>query len=334
MRIISCASYYGSGSSAITDLISEYEDVFSLTNEEFRFVQDPNGISDLEYNLVENFNRHNSGWALKQYKKKVDFYSGNFLTHRYEKYFKGNWKKISYNYINELTDFSYKGSWVYDILAKGTIYFYFTLILNKLLKETIWRKQPERSLNLLKNEITYCSHPSEEKFLKLTRNYIFELFNSISGNSSNIMVDQIVPSTNLKRYIRYFDDIKVIIVDRDPRDIYCLEKNIWKDGLVPNSPKIFCKWYKYTRYGRNKELRENKTNVKFIQFEDLIYNYDATVKEIENWLGLKHHIYPKKFLNPNKSIKNTRTWGKYPYLKKDIKFIEEKLSDYLYEYDK
>ena len=82
MRIISCASYYGSGSSAITDLISEYEDVFSLTNEEFRFVQDPNGISDLEYNLVENFNRHNSGWALKQYKKKVDFYPGNFLTHR------------------------------------------------------------------------------------------------------------------------------------------------------------------------------------------------------------------------------------------------------------
>ena len=67
MRIISCASYYGSGSSAITDLISEYDNVFSFTDEEFRFTHDPDGISDLEYNLVQNFNRHNSGRALKRY---------------------------------------------------------------------------------------------------------------------------------------------------------------------------------------------------------------------------------------------------------------------------
>ena len=61
MRFISCASYYGSGSSAITDFVSEFDSVYSFTDEEFRFVQDPDGISDLEYNLVENFNRHNSG---------------------------------------------------------------------------------------------------------------------------------------------------------------------------------------------------------------------------------------------------------------------------------
>lgn len=77
MRFISCASYYGSGSSAITDFVSEFDNVYSFTNEEFRFIQDPNGISDLEYNLVENFNRHNSGHALKRYKKLVDFYCGN-----------------------------------------------------------------------------------------------------------------------------------------------------------------------------------------------------------------------------------------------------------------
>ena len=43
-----------------------------MTNYEFRFVQDPDGISDLEYNLVENHNRHNSGHALKRFKKLVD----------------------------------------------------------------------------------------------------------------------------------------------------------------------------------------------------------------------------------------------------------------------
>ena len=77
MRFISCASYYGSGSSAITDFVSEFDSVYSFTDEEFRFVQDPDGVSDLEYNLVENFNRHNSGHAIKRYKKLVDFYCGN-----------------------------------------------------------------------------------------------------------------------------------------------------------------------------------------------------------------------------------------------------------------
>lgn len=79
MRFISCASYYGSGSSAITDFVSEFDTVYSFTDEEFRFVQDPDGVSDLEYNLVENFNRHNSGHAIKRYKKLVDFYCGNMF---------------------------------------------------------------------------------------------------------------------------------------------------------------------------------------------------------------------------------------------------------------
>ena len=95
MRFISCASYYGSGSSAITDFVSEFDTVYSFTDEEFRFVQDPDGVSDLEYNLVENFNRHNSGHAIKRYKKLVDFYCGNMFGKKYEKFFHGNWKKYS-----------------------------------------------------------------------------------------------------------------------------------------------------------------------------------------------------------------------------------------------
>lgn len=86
MKFITCASYYGVGSSAVTDYVSEFSSVFSFTNEEFRFIQDPDGISDLEFNLVECFNRHNSGHSLKRYKKLVDFYAGNFLLPRYQSF--------------------------------------------------------------------------------------------------------------------------------------------------------------------------------------------------------------------------------------------------------
>lgn len=333
MKFITCASYYGSGSSAITDLISEYSSVLSFTDEEFRFLQDPHGISDLEYYLVENFNRHNSGWALKQYKKLVDFYSGNFITKRYEKYFKGNWKNESYNYIDSLTLFTYHGWWMYDLLDKGKFYYFLKRFPNKILKTTVWRGKPDRALNMMKNEITYCSHPSEEEFLNYTKRYIEQLFASVNPENKILMVDQLFPSTNIKRFNRYFNDIKIFLVDRDPRDIFVLEKYVWKDGLIPTDPVLFCKWYKYTRYNKKKEVSDN-INVKYIQFEDLIFKYGQIVPEIEKWVGLKEedHTRSKKIFNPKESLQNTQTWLKYRCNINEIKYIEKELKDYLYDF--
>ena len=333
MRFISCASYYGSGSSAITDFVSEFDNVYSFTNEEFRFIQDPNGISDLEYNLVENFNRHNSGHALKRYKKLVDFYCGNSFNKRYEYFFKGNWKKYSYEYIEKLTDFTYKGWWQYDLLDKGEWYYLRKRILNKILHNTIWKNKPERTLNTMKNELTYCSHPSAKYFIECTKNYIYSLFFSVSNNADIIMVDQIVPPTNLSRYIRYFDDIKVVIVDRDPRDIFILEKYVWRDGIIPEDVELFCKWFKYTRKHR-KEENLNHPSIYFIQFEDMIYNYDKTTKKLMKWLGLgeNFHTRKNKFFIPQKSINNTQTWKKIRCEQKEINYIEKELREYLYQF--
>ena len=146
------------------------------------------------------------------------------------------------------------------------------------------------------------------------------------------MVDQVVPSTNISRYLRYFDNINVIIVDRDPRDVFCLEKYVWKDGMVPTDVKIFCKWFRYTRNGRNNELKNDR--VKFVQFEDLVFKYNNTVKEIENWLKLSSddHVKAQKIFNPQVSIKNTQTWKKYSCNPKEIKYIENNLSEYLYDF--
>ena len=334
MRFISCASYYGSGSSAITDFVSEFENVYSFTDEEFRFIQDPDGISDLEYNLVENFNRHNSGHAIKRYKKLVGFYCGNIFGKKYEKFFKGNWKKCSDDYIDELIDFTYKGWWQYDLLDKGDCFYFRKRILNKILKLTVWRNQPERTLNTMKKEITYCAHPTEKKFLECTKRYIENLFGSVCQNTDIVMVDQIVPPTNLKRYIRYFNDIKVFVVDRDPRDIFILEKYVWKDGIIPSDVEAFCKWFKYTRNHRLIE-QLNDDNICFIQFEDMVYKYDSTAKKIADWLGLKTNEQAKKmqYFNPEISIKNTHTWTKINCDLAEIHYIENELYNFLYRFE-
>lgn len=34
----------------------------------------------------------------------------------------------------------------------------------------------------------------------------------------------LIPTSNISRYVRYVQDLRVIVVDRDPRDIYLMEK--------------------------------------------------------------------------------------------------------------
>lgn len=333
MKFISCASYYGSGSSAITDFVSEFSSVYSFTDEEFRFIQDPDGIADLEYNLVENFNRHNSGHAIKRYIKLVDFYCGNMFGRKYEKFFHGNWKKYSDEYIKKITDFTYHGWWLYDLLDKGKFFYFRKRFVNKFLRITMWKNQPERTFNTLKKEITYCAHPSEDKFIKCTKEYIEKLFASVCEGMDTVMVDQLVPPTNLDRYTRYFNNIKVVIVDRDPRDIFVLEKYVWKDGIIPTDVNDFCKWFKYTRAHRKTESF-NSEKVKLIKFEDMVYKYDETKADIINWLNLQENEHREKqqLFNPNKSIKNTQMWKKIKCDLKEIQYIEEELSEYLYNF--
>ena len=337
MRIISCSSYYGTVSSAVTDYISEFDNCFSLTNHEFRFVQDPGGISDLEYNLVENHHRHNSGHALKKYKKIVDFLSGNILIKKYEPFFNNQWKKISYEYIDSLTAFTQKGYWHQDVIDKGYGFYIRKRLMNKILQKSIWRGRKDYGLNEMPNEITLYSRPSEERFLSLTKEYIDKLFTSANKqNKEDVMVDQIVPPSNLSRYSRYFNDIKVFVVDRDPRDLYLLEKYIWKGTIIPTeNVDIFCKWFKYTRVHRKDEVYD-KENVMFVQFEDLIYKYDDTTEHIKQWLSYDeaNHLLKNKYFDPSKSIKNTQLWNQISGVEKEMDYIKSELTEYLYDYTK
>ena len=335
MKIITCAGYYGSGSSAITDLLSECECVYSLGEYEFRFIHDPEGISDLEYNLVENHNRHNSGHALKRYERYVRFLSGNRIISKYEPFFQNQFLEISNWYINELIDFKFIGMWHQDVIDRGKLFYFIERLINKVYMKfgKIFLNKSYKSVTLLNKEITYFSRP-KEKFLEVTKEYTNRLFNVANiENKEYIMVDQLLPPSNIYRYLRYFEDIKVIVVDRDPRDIYLLEKLYWKGTIVPyHDIDIFCKWFILTREHINDEP-ENKNEVLRIQFEDLIYKYESTIDKIFEFLDIdkKMHKNKKKYFNIDVSINNTRLWEKHKNHKREIEQIELQLSKYLYK---
>lgn len=79
--------------------------------------------------------------------------------------------------------------------------------------------------------------------------YINNLCESIySINDDYVVLDQFVPTTNIRRYLNYVEDLKVIIVDRDLRDIY-LQGTIGGTHVLPHDAEKFAIQYK--RYENN-----------------------------------------------------------------------------------
>jgi len=152
-------------------------------------------------------------------------------------------------------------------------------------------------------------------------------------------LDQAVPPISFSQYLRYFNLPKVIIVDRDPRDLYIMNKVFWGSGYVPSIDiNLFIKWYSQTRQSRKTELSDStriKTGeVLFTQFESLIYEYDNSVEKIMNYTGLSasEHVKKLKCFNPELSIKNTQVYVNYPELQHNINLIENHLGEYCYNF--
>lgn len=331
MKVLTCASYYGTGSSAITDLFSEYDNVHPATSFEFRFAHDPDGLMDLEYHLVENFNREVSGYALKRFVKFVKYNHGTWFHKKYETYFHGKYLEYSNQYIDTLTDFKFKGYWHYDLLAKGKLFYNFAGVCKKI------NRKFKIGHSLMPRELTYCSNPGQEKFLEATRTYTTQLVEYLNDDQKPyIVIDQLVPSTNTAKCLRYFsENMYVFIVDRDPRDVYILCRTSWRhDHLCPReSVEMWCKWYRYVRENSKNQATDK---IMYVQFEDLVYRYEDTIKKIEQFSGLKEEDHVRKFarLNPKRSFYNTQIYSRNKKFEKDIKVIEEMLPEFLYDFDK
>ena len=69
-----------------------------------------------------------------------------------------------------------------------------------------------------------------------------------------------------------------------------------------------------------------------LQFEDLVYNYDSATEKLRKFLGLPENPNPKSIFDPALSKANTQVWNRFPQYEKDIKYIEENLPEYLFDF--
>lgn len=342
--IITTTGFFGTGSSVITNLFQEFTNIDTGQGEyEIRLLYDPDCISDLEYYLVENPHRQITSYAIKRFRKSIDYNSNLLTNHHYERICNGNFKKISYEYIDEICDLKYNGYSYIDLLDKGTLFGFLNRCYMKMKKIIYnhcgWRLDflPETLISA--NTLQYGGTYDSEKFLRATRKYVGEFLKYCNATNKEIlMLDQLVPPTNIGRYMRYFpneEKVRIFVVDRDPRDLYVTCKYFYKtDGIPCRTPEEFCQWFVWTR-GQSLKYQDPECVMR-VQFEDLIYKYEESWEKIVSFCGLNKDLCTmrKKYFDPNLSLQNTQVWLRYKQAEQDVNYIYNHLKEYCYDYEK
>lgn len=317
-KYILIGGFAGSGSSAIVDLFKEFDNC-KLLDFELRFITDFDGITNLENNLVRCWTPYNADIAIKRYIKFIERLSSKYKSPYcgidHTKYFGKAFYNISKMYINSLIDNKYKGRWVG---INNLIYIIFSKI-NSILKTDFFTLK--KNINI--------SYPGN-KFYEKTAYYLNQLFNSlnISDNIEYFIIDEPFTSLNPAIVRSYFTNAKNIIIKRDPRDIF-VNAQYYKYVFIPYNVDSFIDWYKalFSYSAKNEDIKDR--NVLYMNFEDIVLNYDNSLGKILDFFELNStsHIFKRKYFNPDISKKNIGLWKNYSN-KTEIDKIWKQLKKY------
>jgi hypothetical protein len=294
-KYVLVVGYGWSGSSAVIDLLREYQGFSTLRgNIEFRLINDFDGLMDLEYNLITNFSNLDSDIAVRRFKKFTNYLyrkpSRLFpIGHNYKYHIGPNFLEYTNDFINDLSLFNYKSRW-------WGLYYYIgalPLIIKMIEKKITFRK----NLN-----IPDAVFPTSDSiaFLTASKKYIDKIFkNYFTNDVKTLIIDQAGRSHSFNKLLRYFDNSKLIIVDRNKSDItFELDNN---SSFEIHDENIET-WHSNLRLRKYK----NDDAILNILFEDLVMNYEETKNLIEDFIGINKddHIHPKKYFSPLISSKN------------------------------
>ena len=334
--IVIPTGYMGSGSSAITGIVSEIEG-FCAPNASFEyiFMHCPDGLFDLEDKLLNNNSSLRSDEAIHRFDKMMKslFDLKHFWPGSYNQLISKNFYNYVEDFTKEIMTVSFSDSyWYFQELPsnlKMRFLILFRLIIRKFYPTAFVSNVPLSYKNI------NISIPTQKEFEKASKFFLQRIFNDLGLEHNSIIMDQLLLPHNLIRLDNYFDqNVKVIVVDRDPRDVFILNKYFWKKSgdLVPY-PFNVNSFINYYQRLRESEKISNDPRILRVHFEDLIYNYTNSIKRILEFLAAPPQKHtPKKFFIPEESLNNTQVFSINSSFLKETELIEKALGKYLYTF--
>lgn len=320
-KIISVQGRGYSGSGAFVDLMREYEcnmvlGAYELENTPEKTQKEITKSPSLEFDIL----RHSGGIMELGYLLPIgNIYVNDAAIHRFIDFI-DNWLKG----LNGKTPISSPE------FRKIVASFLDALILQRIPMGSQTAFNPHLYKEAKTNNYIYITKDlSQEQYQEIARGFIFRMF-SLFDSNGNIVLDQFladrVYDTNL--FDKYIPNYKIVQVIRDPRDVYATAVNYSVSWIPKSSSSEFIIWYSHAL---NKLKSDNR--LKVFRFENLVYDYDHTVSEIEKFVGLQsiHHTRKFDFFDPKISKKNI---GLYKHLSSEyasiLHDIENELEEFCY----
>nr|WP_315315195.1 sulfotransferase family protein [Treponema denticola] len=333
--IIGTTGFGESGSSALTNILEEFECVSTIKGGatfECKFFS--NNLFQLE-TALRNQLFVNAAVKEMLYQAKLasndQFYITNFgkdfffnSTMEYIKTVTGSWLGGMYSERDadlipkeEIKNFK-RARFLFDNLYKNKY---------ELYEQYYWRP----SFQTL-TEQYYGKFDNE--FYKKTQAYTSKIFTPIAQNKRFILVDALFRPESVIHELNWFLNAKCLIGDRDPRDLYVINKMYKGEPYLPTwTVETYIDWFKTYR-SCNRRNAEHFDTILQLKFESLIYNYEESLEKIKKFLNLKdsEHTKKRQIFIPEKSKTNTQLFRKYPKYAKDIEKIEKELPEFCYPY--
>ncbi len=301
-KVFLIAGYGFTGSGAVHDLMKEFEGHHCLKSE-FRILGGPDGLLDLENALVDCWSPWRSDLAVKRFKKLVHVLGRKrkgllaLPGKNFNEKVAGNFSYLSENFINDIVSLRYRGKWSgrkWELSSMEWILY--------RLRKNILGKKPDFQIDI--------AAPGEE-FLTLAKKYLAGLlsdsFRDRKENTDAVILDLASYHCRPDRMLNYFDNAKMVIVDRDPRDNFVeVKRSIMKNASVED----FILWYRLMR-SQNSYYENDK--VLKINFEDIVLNYETSLDKIISHLEIDPAVHREKgkYFKPDLSEENIGLWRNY-----------------------
>jgi hypothetical protein len=304
-KIIFIAGLGATGSSAVIDLLKEVKSYFVFENE-FRLFVDPGGLLNLHDAIVRNWSIYQTDVAIKNYKNFVKAINSRFKspysTLGHNKYLDDELIMQTKRYTDNLIELEYIGLW-YGI--------------DHLIKRQLYKFKWFTRQRFISHPIYVAKQLSDADFNEITGDYINSLVDYClkKYNADHFCFNENFSCMFPTKILNMVPESKMIIVIRDPRDVYATAvKNKWpaapfrKEDFLKWELAIFNRWMNIQE--KLNKLDPTEKKYKVIKFEELIEDYDRLLPQLLNFCGAAKadHKEKKKFLIPERSIKNVGLW--------------------------
>lgn len=327
--IIGACGYGATGSSVVSDLLKEYDDIQVFDSFEFWMSYRVDGLEDLEYHIMKQYSKGEScDAAIRRFLRKSKSYMVPFIN----KPCSGNlFYQLSKQFIAEITQFKFKGLYTAEVCSGYILKDIFAFASKKVFMPKIIEKILGKRVYLWPCGDKYYSI-EPDNFYEAAQKYTSAVLEAMGADLNKpICLDQPFSGNCPECSFKFYKDPYAIVVDKDPRDLYLAGK-FTKDPNFKFSPINDVD--KFIIYYRNmrRHFVENERILR-IRFEDLIYNYDESIHKIESFLNIHNHARAKQIFEPSRSINNTQLIRLHPEEQDNILKIERELSEFLFDFD-